>query len=82
MSQVTLKSIEDLSKLKGFRIEEIGLAVGPDCTAVMVLSHPAADRRIRLKVQSGVSYGRTGNVQICNSTLTFSTEDVDVETPV
>ncbi len=77
MSQATLKQVDDLGKLKSFRIEDISLMVGPDAVVTLTLSHPAAEKQLRLKINSGVSFGRSGNVMVLNSTLTFGTEDID-----
>ena len=77
MSQVTIKELNDLKKLEGFRIEDVKVTMGPDAALLLRLSHPVAERQVMFKVVSGIKFGRTGNVMISNSTLTFGTEDVE-----
>ncbi len=75
--ELVLTKIEDLEKLKGWRIDGATLE-RQDVAPVLVLqmSHLAAECPVCLKIKPVVSFGRSGNVMLVTESLSLHIEDV------
>ena len=79
MPELVIKNIEDLKKLSGWTIEKAGKVANatPACTIGLLLSHPAAERKVLLKFWPTVTFGRAGNVVLCNESLKIEALDTE-----
>jgi len=78
MAELNIKSVQDLSKLNGCRIENAQFSVnGVDPVITLDVSHPALIGKIaRISFIGTVSFGRSGNVFLVNTGITIHTEDI------
>ena len=79
MSELVIKNLEDLKKLSGWTIEKAGKVANatPACTIGLLLSHPAAERKVVLKFWPTVTFGRAGNIMLVNESLKIEVLDTD-----
>jgi len=78
MPQIAFNNGGDLKKLIGCLIEDVRTEItNGDPALVLKLSNPGAEKDIGLRVISGVTFGRSGNVMLVNGSLTFHPFDIE-----
>ncbi len=74
--ELSIKSPIDLQKIEGWTIQKVELLPGADAGFRIEITHPVAACPVNLIIMSGVQFGRSGNIVLCNGTLIFKTEDI------
>lgn len=77
MPEVNLIKTEDFQKFIGWTVKECQVITnGADPGLLLQLSHPAAECPVQLRILSGVTFGRSGNIMVVNAQLHFNVEDL------
>ena len=76
MAELELKSTDDLKKLKGWTVQRAFKAGDRVMAIALVLSHPAAEKKIMVIIDATVKMGRSGQVVVAQEKLEISVKDV------
>jgi len=78
MPELVFKDLNDLKKLAGWTIEKAGIIQkGVPPILGIVISHPAAEKKVLLKLWPIVRLGRSGNVVTCSEDLSIQSNDYE-----